>query len=146
MGSPIAPGALQPMTEIDYRISPPLGDIILNRLFASAWPDHQEREFQGVLARSLTYVAAFEENELVGFVHVAWDGGVHAFLLDPTVTPSHRHHGIGEELVRQAAAEIAVLSGVQWLHADYPPEMEPFYQRCGFSPTSAGVLRIAPPE
>jgi GNAT superfamily N-acetyltransferase len=134
------------MTEIDYRISPPLGDTILNRLFASAWPEHEDREFQRVLARSLTYVAAFEENELVGFVHVAWDGGVHAFLLDPTVSPAHRHHGIGAELVRQAAAEIAVLSQVEWLHADYPPEMEPFYQRCGFTPTRAGLLRIRAPE
>ena len=142
MSSPPAQRSPEPTIEIDYRISPPLGDIILNRLFAAAWPGHRECEFQGVLARSLTYVAAFEENELVGFVHVAWDGGIHAFLLDPTVAPTHRHRGIGGELVRQAAAEIAVLSEVQWLHADYPPEMAHFYERAGFVPTAAGLLRI----
>ena len=144
MSSQSAQRSPEPMPEIDYRISPPLGDTILNRLFAAAWPDHREREFQPVLARSLTYVAAFEENELVGFVHVAWDGGVHAFLLDPTVAPTHRHRGIGGELVRQAAAEIAVLSEVEWLHADYPQEMAHFYERCGFAPTAAGVLKIGP--
>jgi GNAT superfamily N-acetyltransferase len=123
-----------------------LGDTILNRLFAAAWPDHEDREFQGMLARSLTYVAAFDEDEPVGFVHVAWDGGLHAFLLDPTVAPTHRGRGIGTELVRQAAAEIAILSRVEWLHADYPPELEPFYRRCGFRATNAGLLRIGTPE
>jgi GNAT superfamily N-acetyltransferase len=130
------------MNDIEYRISPPLGDIILNRLFAAAWPGHRGREFQRVLAHSLTYVVAVDDAELVGFVHVAWDGGAHAFLLDPTVAPTHRHRGIGRELVRQAAAEIAILSDVEWLHVDYPPELQPFYEQCGFRPTSAGLIRI----
>jgi GNAT superfamily N-acetyltransferase len=137
---------ITPLNEIEYRITPPLGDIILNRLFAAAWPGHKDREFQGVLSHSLTCVAAFDESELVGFVHVAWDGGVHAFLLDPTVTPSHRRQGIGTELVRQAAAEVAILSDVEWLHADFPPELEPFYERCGFRGTKAGLLRITAAE
>ena len=44
-----------------------------------------------MLARSLTYVAAYDTvgggEQLVGFVNVAWDGGIHAFLLDTTVHP-----------------------------------------------------------
>jgi Acetyltransferase (GNAT) family. len=134
------------MTDIEYRIAPPLGDIILNRLYAAAWPNHREREFQRMLERSLTYVAAFDGDELVGFVHVAWDGGLHAFLLDPTVVTQHRPHGIGVELVRQAAAEIAILSDVEWLHVDYEPALEPFYRECGFTPTMGGLMRIRAPD
>jgi GNAT superfamily N-acetyltransferase len=131
------------MTDIDYRISPALGDIILNRLYADAWPGHQERQFDRVLHRSVTYVGAFDEDDvLVGFVYVAWDGGAHAFLLEPTVLPSHRKRGIGTELIRLAAREAAD-AGVEWLHVDYEPELERFYAGCGFRPSSAGVLRLA---
>lgn len=130
------------MTDIDYRISPPLGNIILNRLYTSVWPGHKEREFQRVLDRSVTYVGAFnEEDELVGFVYVAWDGGVHGFLLEPTVLAGYRNRGIGTELIREAAREAAD-AGVEWLHVDYAPELERFYAASGFGNTKAGVRRL----
>jgi GNAT superfamily N-acetyltransferase len=129
------------MTDIDYRIEPPLGDIILNRLYAAVWPDHEEREFERVLDRSLTYVGAFNDDELVGFVYVAWDGGAHAFLLEPCVLPEYRNRGIGTELIREAARE-AVDAGAHWLHVDYAPELERFYAASGFRPSRAGLLRL----
>jgi GNAT superfamily N-acetyltransferase len=130
------------MTDIEYRISPPLGDILLNRLYASVWPDHQERAFQPVLERSVTYVGAFADDVLVGFVYVAWDGGAHAFLLEPTVLPAYRSRGIGLELVREAAREAAD-AGADWLHVDYAPELERFYAAAGFRPSRAGVMRLS---
>ena len=132
------------MPDIDYRISPPLGDILLNRLYASVWPDHREREFQRVLERSLAYVGAFDaEDVLIGFVYIAWDGGAHAFLLEPTVLPEHRNRGIGTSLIRHAAREAAD-AGAEWLHVDYLPSLEPFYTRVGFTPTRGGLMQIAP--
>jgi predicted N-acetyltransferase YhbS len=130
------------MTDIDYRISPPLGDIILNRLFSEAWPDQEDRRFARVLERSLTYIGAFDEDVLVGFVNVAWDGGAHAFLLEPTVTPAYQHRGIGSELVRLAAQEAAD-AGAEWLHADFGADLETFFTRCGFRPTRGGRLSLA---
>jgi GNAT superfamily N-acetyltransferase len=131
------------MTDIDYRISPPLGDILLNRLYTAVWPDHEERAFQPVLERSVTYVGAFDEEDvLVGFVYVAWDGGAHAFLLEPCVLPSYRNRGIGSELIRRAARE-AGDAGVEWLHVDYAPDLERFYASAGFRPSKAGVLRLS---
>ena len=38
-------------------------------------------------------VCAREDSELVGFVNVAWDGGVHAFLLDTLVIARVRGAG-----------------------------------------------------
>src|SRR5829696_3515996 len=87
--STTSPRAGASMADIDYRISPPLGDILLNRLYTAVWPDHRERDFQRVLERSVTYVGAFDDDVLVGFVYVAWDGGAHAFLLEPTVLPGY---------------------------------------------------------
>ena len=130
------------MTDIDYRISPALGNIILNRLYGAVRPEHHEREFQKVLERSLTYVGAFnDEDELVGFVYVAWDGGAHGFLLEPTVLPDYRGRGIGSELIRHAAREAAD-AGVEWLHVDYTPDLERFYAASGFTPSRAGVRRL----
>ena len=134
------------MGEIEYRISPPLGDILLNRLYTAVWPAHHEREFQRVLERSVTYVGAFDPEEvLVGFVYVAWDGGAHAFLLEPTVLPAFRNRGIGSSLIRHAAREAAE-AGAEWLHVDYAPELERFYSASGFRPSRGGVMRLQRPE
>lgn len=133
------------MGDIEYRLSPALGDIILNRLYASAWPAHEDREFGPVLARSLLYVGAFDDETLVGFVNVAWDGGAHAFLLDPTVAPTHQHHGIGTELINRAI-EAAAEHGAEWLHVDYLPDHEAFYARHGFAESKAGILNLRVPS
>ena len=80
---------------------------------------------------------------MVGFVNVAWDGGVHAFLLDTTVAPEYRGRGIGTELVKRAA-EVAHAAGLEWLHVDYEPHLDGFYRGCGFGRTAAGLLRLPP--
>ena len=130
------------MTDIDYRISAPLGNTILNRLYSAVWPDHRERDFERVLERSVTHVGAFDDEDvLVGFVYVAWDGGAHAFLLEPSVLPDYRNRGIGSELIRLAARE-AGDAGAEWLHVDYAPDLARFYAASGFRPSPAGVLRL----
>lgn len=95
---------------------------------------------------SLTWVGAFAEEDLVGFLNVCWDGGEHAFVLDVMVHPRHQRRGIGRMLVRHAALEAAG-AGCTWLHVDYEPHLQAFYSdACGFAGTSAGLLRLAPTE
>lgn len=129
------------MDEIRYVASPAVSDEALNGLFRAAWPEHRERGFQEILFRSLGWVCAFEGDRLVGFVNLAWDGGEHAFLLDTTVHPDRQRKGIGSGLVRRAA-ELAGAKGVRWLHVDFEPRLSGFYGRCGFRPTSAGLIRL----
>jgi GNAT superfamily N-acetyltransferase len=120
---------------------PNLTDDELNALFSSSWDDHERRAFSAKLAHSLTYFAAYQDDRLVGFVNVAWDGGLHAFLLDPTVLPPYRRRGIGSALVH-AAAQVAASQGAEWLHVDYEAALEPFYASAGFQPSRSGVLRL----
>ncbi|HVV18317.1 MAG TPA: GNAT family N-acetyltransferase [Pseudonocardiaceae bacterium] len=91
---------------------------------------------------SLGWVCAFAEDRLVGFVNVAWDGGVHAFVLDTVVSADHRRQGIGVELVAVAARE-SMAARCEWLHVDFEPHLRDFYfQACGFTPTDAGLIPL----
>ncbi len=131
------------MKSVSYKTNPRVPNADLNALFRAAWLEHTEVDFGFTLEHSLLYVCAFLEdtNELVGFVKVAWDGGVHSFLLDTTVHPSVQRQGVGKELVLRAASEARVRK-IHWLHVDFEPHLERFYQSCGFGNTRAGFLRL----
>ena len=126
---------------IDYRISPAITNEDLNALFAASWPDYVESDFAPILSRSLAYVCAYQQERLIGFVNLAWDGGIHAFLLDTTVHPDFRRRGIGRDLVARAG-QVAQARGIEWLHVDYEPHLEPFYRGCGFGHTHAGLIHL----
>jgi len=92
---------------------------------------------------SLGWVTARTADEAaVGFVNVAWDGGDHAFLLDPKTHSAFQHRGIGTRLV-EVAARHAKGAGCEWLHVDFDRALEPFYfDACGFRPTPAGLVHL----
>jgi GNAT superfamily N-acetyltransferase len=91
---------------------------------------------------SVGWVCARDSDGLVGFVNVAWDGAVHAFILDTMVTARAGRKGVGTQLVAVAAAE-ARAAGCEWLHADFEDHLRPFYfDACGFSPTNAGLIAL----
>lgn len=127
---------------ISYHVAPDVSNDDLNALFAAAWPNHQWSDFAPLLRHSLAYVCAYAGDALIGFVYLAWDGGIHAFLLDTTVHPVWQRRGIGCQLVQQATA-VARERGIHWLHVDYEPHLDTFYRRCGFQPTLAGLIRLA---
>ena len=88
------------MEELQYLINSPVTSRQLNDLFAASWEGHQWRDFEPVLWRtvlwrSLGYICAWRGDELIGFVNLAWDGGIHAFILDTTVHPNVRRGGVG---------------------------------------------------
>jgi N-acetylglutamate synthase-like GNAT family acetyltransferase len=102
-------------------------------------------DWQGQVSRhSLGWVVAREDGQLVGFVNVAWDGGVHAFLLDALVTARVGRRGVGTKLVA-VASDGARAAGCEWLHVDFEDHLRPFYfGSCGFSPTNSGLQRLRP--
>ncbi|MGW2092824.1 GNAT family N-acetyltransferase [Promicromonospora sukumoe] len=125
----------------------PVDDAALSTLHARAfeslggavtpWSARLERH-------SLTWVTAADRaGDLVGFVNVIGDGGVHAVLLDTVVEPGHQGQGVGRALVAEAAAAARDL-GCEWLHVDFEADRAGFYlEGCGFRTTAAGLMRLA---
>ena len=106
-----------------------------HRLFDDDW-------WKQVNTFSLGWVCMRVSGKLAGFVNVAWDGGVHAFLLDTMVTAPWRRRGHATRLVQEAVMH-AKSSGCEWLHVDFDRELRDFYlDACKFVPTDAGLIRL----
>jgi len=127
---------------IDVNIDPHPDESALQRLWQVAWGGAAPPSFQPILRRSLAHLGAYDGPLLVGFVNVAWDGGVHAFILDTCVDPAYRRQGIALRLLAGARA-VAQSRGAHWLHVDFEPALEPLYRGAGFRPTAAGLIRLA---
>jgi GNAT superfamily N-acetyltransferase len=128
---------------IAYLVRGPVEDDELAQLHGAAFgvPPVRQPWSARLAAHSLAWVTATEGGRLVGFVNVAWDGGIHAFLLDTVVEPARQGAGIGRALVVEAT-RAAAAAGCEWLHVDHVAELTGFYAGCGFRPTAAGLIRL----
>jgi GNAT superfamily N-acetyltransferase len=130
--------------DIAYQWRGAFSDVDVNALHAEGF-GHPVLEIgwrQQVEQHSLGWVCAHDRDRLVGFVNVAWDGGVHAFVVDTLVDAGVRHEGIGTGLLEVAIRE-ARSAGCEWLHVDFEEELSGFYfGACGFAPTPAGVIAL----
>jgi GNAT superfamily N-acetyltransferase len=129
---------------IDYSWRGSFTNAELNELHAEGF-GHQllNDDWQGQVSRhSLGWVCARADGQFVGFVNVAWDGGVHAFLLDTLVAARVSRRRVGTKLVA-VASDAARAAGCLWLHVDFEDHLRPFYSgSCGFSPTNAGLIAL----
>jgi ribosomal protein S18 acetylase RimI-like enzyme len=133
---------------ISYQWRGPVRNRELNALHAQGFGHRLlDEDWESQLAgHSLGWVCARDDGKLVGFVNVAWDGGVHAFILDTLVATAGRRQGIGTRLVA-IAVEHARAARCEWLHVDFEEHLQPFYlDSCGFRPTPAGLIALQPPR
>ncbi|WP_457963825.1 GNAT family N-acetyltransferase [Arthrobacter sp. D1-29] len=121
-----------------------VGNEEINQLHAQGF-DHAyvENDWTGLLSRhSLGWVTARDDEGLVGFVNVIWDGQAHAFIEDTLVADRARRQGVGKRLIALATEE-AKAAGCEWLHVDFDDHLKGFYlDVCGFRPTSAGLIQL----
>ena len=129
---------------IDYKWRGDFDNADVNALHAEGFnhkvlDDDWKRQLE---EHSLGWVCARDGVRLVGFVNVAWDGAVHAFVIDTLVTADAQRQGIGTQLIAVAEAESRAV-GCEWLHVDFEDNLRSFYfDACGFTPTSAGLIAL----
>lgn len=137
--------AVPPVVSVELVVRFPVDDAALSALHARAFGGDPAAvgPWASRLSRhALSWVGAFDDTALLGFVQVAWDGGEHAFILDTMVDPSARGRGIGTSLVAAATAE-ARAAGCTWLHVDFEDHLTAFYlHHNGFRPTRAGLIDL----
>jgi GNAT superfamily N-acetyltransferase len=126
---------------VAIRVDPAPGAEEFSALWQAAWGTPWTSDTGAIWSRSLAHLGAYAGERLIGYLNLAWDGGIHAFLLDTTVHPEFQRRGVATRLVQAAVAE-ARRRGPHWLHVDYEPHLESFYQGCGFRPTLAGLIRL----
>jgi len=99
------------------------------------WSDQVRRH-------SLGWVVARNDNALIGFVNVPWDGRVHAWIQDLVVATAIRRRGVASRLIDLARVACRD-AGCEWLHVDFESYLKPFYfGACGFKPTNAGLIAL----
>jgi ribosomal protein S18 acetylase RimI-like enzyme len=130
--------------DIVFRVRPDISTEDQDQLRAEGFEHHVPGyDWSSQLDRSLLWIGAFAGDRLVGFVNLAWDGGVHTFLLDTAVAADMRHRGIGTRLVREAISAAREHAGVEWVHVDADEElMRRLYLPAGFSPSPAGITWV----
>lgn len=107
--------------------------------FFVGWRDPPDAETHLRILREARHaVVALDGDTVVGFVTALADGVLSAFIPLLEVTPSHGGRGIGSELVRRVLDEIGPLYAVD---AVCDPELVAFYERLGFSASSAVARR-----
>src|SRR5207248_1512796 len=112
------------VAEIRYVVRGEIDNDACNRIHAAAFGHRVlrwdwSRQFH---QHSVSWVSAVDEGEMVGFVNLAWDGGVHAFLLDTAVVPLRQGQGIGSRLVEVLLDDGVKRAPLEWIHVDSSPE------------------------
>jgi GNAT superfamily N-acetyltransferase len=135
-------------TGVTYAWRGAVGNTEMNELHAEAFETRVFDESEWNWTRQLDgyslgwVVARDEDQQLVGFVNVVWDGLVHAWLQDTMVATAARGQGVGVQLVA-TARDHARQAGCEWLHVDFDDDLRPFYvEACGFTPANAGLIAL----
>ncbi|MCE9580922.1 MAG: GNAT family N-acetyltransferase [Planctomycetes bacterium] len=92
-------------------------------------PGRARRE--ALLSGSDVVVSAREDGKLVGLLTAISDGALHALITILKVLPSHRHRGIGTDLLKKAMEELGPIYDVTLISDS---QVAPFYEPHGFRP------------
>jgi len=100
--------------------------------FFADWPVPPGRGRQeALLEGSDVIVTARDGSNLVGLLTAVTDGALHALITILKVLPSHRHKGIGSELLKRAMADLGDIYDTTLIT---DAKVAPFYEPHGFRP------------
>ncbi|HWA19565.1 MAG TPA: hypothetical protein VG757_11285 [Devosia sp.] len=127
---------------ITFKTRAPVTEDDLNTLFGKAYNKKMSAPFHKILNTTLTWVTAHKNGELVGWIHVAWDGFVHALLIDRTAVDDESG-AIRTELVKQAIKTIERDHPTVFkIHMDLKESEMAEFIELGLQPLPGGILQL----
>lgn len=128
------------MSSLQYKTHSPLTNDDLNGLFGRVGNKTMSVDFSRILDQSLTWIAGYDGDVLMAWINVAWDGFVHAFLVD-RIAMDDEDGAVRSELVRQAIAAIRRDHPTVFkIHADCRPDEIPWLVELGFQQLPGGIV------
>ncbi len=98
--------------------------------FFEGWPSPPAPQtLARILSRSTYVVLAMDGDEVVGFINALSDGELAAYVPLLEVRASHRHQGVGTELVQRLTS---LLGEVYMTDLTCDDDVVPFYEQLGF--------------
>jgi aralkylamine N-acetyltransferase len=91
-----------------------------------------------LIAGSHCFVAALEEDDIVGMGRAISDGVSDAYIQDLTVRSDHRHQGIGRRIL-QTLLEHLHADGLRWIGLIAEPGSCNLYRQAGFREMSTWI-------
>ncbi len=109
----------------------------LLKLFSqTSWAKNRSKEgIAFLLKNTTTYVTVRDNDQLIGFGRAISDGIYRAMLDDIVVDTKYRKQGVGQIIVELLVNQ---LNDVEQVFLNTKPDLEPFYEKYGFS-RSKGV-------
>jgi predicted N-acetyltransferase YhbS len=108
--------------------------------FFEGWPAPPTPDEHLRILRNSSHVVVAREDAgtVLGFVNALSDGVLAAYIPLLEVLPSHRHRGVGTELVRRLLVR---LHGFYMVDVMCDDDVLPFYARLGFVPARGAIIR-----
>jgi GNAT superfamily N-acetyltransferase len=126
--------------QIDDRLRADLMEFYRHEWWTNA---RRDEDVARMLAHTDLVVGACDDSsgQLVGFVRILTDRVFKALIFDVIVAQTHRHTGLGQQLV-QYALDHPMLAQVAHIALYCKPELIPFYEQWGFSvPPDVNLMR-----
>ena len=105
---------------------------------AVGW-NRMESELRNPLMISYIHIAAYEEDELIGYIDSISNGVTDAYIQDLMVHPKYQGKGIGTELMNQMIACIKE-KHIYMVSVIFEEERKSFYEKFGFYTMLSGQL------
>lgn len=119
------------MITIEYKA--PTGDQWKYLVSFTTWKQHTSKTFELAAKKSLFFVTAYEENNIVGMAQVTGDGILCYSLHYVVVDVNYRNRGIGKKIVKQALNKIKETCDPDAVISLFSSSYnQPFYEKLGF--------------
>ena len=119
--------------------SPTFAKDIADLREAVGW-NRMESVYKNPSMTSYFYIAAYDDEKLVGYIDSVSNGVTDAYIQDLMVHPDYQGKGIGTELMNRMIAELK-RRNIYMISVVFEEKLRPFYSRFGFFEMLCGQMQ-----